>query len=156
MLIYNWYHSDVTGIHYVHEHRLQYTQRNPLALSPLADSLLLPFLIPFLFFTQQYRLFSKQCTLQMDVCYSGYTRIINTIFGIRKLLFVGIRYVGDSPSPSPDWYCCRIGFCRNSYRKWIAVEVLGSSWVFEFCQRFLLSPPPKLVILGFVYVEISR
>jgi hypothetical protein len=47
MHIHNWYHSDVTGIHYVHEHNLQYTRRNPLAFSPLADSLLLPFLIPF-------------------------------------------------------------------------------------------------------------
>jgi hypothetical protein len=47
MRIYNWYHSDVTGIHYVHEYKLQYTRRNPLAFSPLADSLLLPFPIPF-------------------------------------------------------------------------------------------------------------
>ncbi len=48
MHIYNWYHSNVTGIHYVHEDRLQYTWRNPLAFfSPLADSLLLPFPIPF-------------------------------------------------------------------------------------------------------------
>ena len=45
--IYNWYHSNVTGIHFVHEYRLQYTWRIPLAfLSPLADSLLLPFLPP--------------------------------------------------------------------------------------------------------------
>ncbi len=44
MHIYNWYHSDVTGIHYIHEHRLQYTWRIPLSfLSPLADSPLLPF-----------------------------------------------------------------------------------------------------------------
>jgi hypothetical protein len=43
MHIYNWYHPNVTGIHYVHEYRLQYTWRNPLAfLSPLANSLLLP------------------------------------------------------------------------------------------------------------------
>ncbi len=48
MHIYNWYHSIVTGIHYVHKHRLQYTWRNPLAfLSPLAESLLLPLRIPF-------------------------------------------------------------------------------------------------------------
>jgi hypothetical protein len=47
MHIDNWYHSNVTGIHYVHEYRLQYTWRIPLAfLSPLADSLLLPFLTP--------------------------------------------------------------------------------------------------------------
>ncbi len=48
MHIYNGYHSNVTGIHYVHKYRLQYTWRNPFAfLSPLADSLLLPLLIPF-------------------------------------------------------------------------------------------------------------
>jgi hypothetical protein len=48
MHIYNWYHSNVTGIHYVHNYRLQCMWRNPLAfLSPLPDSLLLPFLIPF-------------------------------------------------------------------------------------------------------------
>jgi hypothetical protein len=46
MHIYNWYHSNVAGIHYVHEYRLQYTWRIPLAFSPLADSLLLPFLTP--------------------------------------------------------------------------------------------------------------
>jgi hypothetical protein len=35
MHIYNWCHSNVTGIHYVHEYRLQYTWRNPLAfISP--------------------------------------------------------------------------------------------------------------------------
>jgi hypothetical protein len=47
MHIYNWYHSNVTGIHYVHKYRLQYTWHIPLAfLSPLADSLLLPVLTP--------------------------------------------------------------------------------------------------------------
>ncbi len=47
MHIYNWHHSNVTGIHYVHEHRLQYIWRNPLCfLSPLADCFLLPFLVP--------------------------------------------------------------------------------------------------------------
>ncbi len=35
MHIYNWYHSNITGIHYVHEYRLRYTRRNPLAfISP--------------------------------------------------------------------------------------------------------------------------
>jgi hypothetical protein len=48
MRIYNWYHSNITGIHYEHDYRLQYIWRDPLAfLSLLADSLLLPFLIPF-------------------------------------------------------------------------------------------------------------
>jgi hypothetical protein len=48
MHIYIWYHSNVPDIHYVHEHRLQYTWRIPLAfLPPLADSPLLPFPIPF-------------------------------------------------------------------------------------------------------------
>ncbi len=43
MYIHNWYHSDVTSILYVHEHRLQYTWRIPLAsFSPLADSPLSP------------------------------------------------------------------------------------------------------------------
>ncbi len=47
MYIYNWCHSNVTGTHYIHEHRLQYTWRIPLAfLSPLADSPLLPFPTP--------------------------------------------------------------------------------------------------------------
>ncbi len=56
------------------------------------------------FLTQQYRLFSNySASLQIDMCYSDCTRIINTIFGIRQLLFVGIRYVEDSPIPSPDW-----------------------------------------------------
>ncbi len=40
MHIYNWYHSNVTGIHYVHEYRLQYIWRLPLAFY-------LPLLIPF-------------------------------------------------------------------------------------------------------------
>ncbi len=40
MHIYNWYHSNVIGIHYIHEHRLQYTWRIPLAFY-------LPLSIPF-------------------------------------------------------------------------------------------------------------
>jgi hypothetical protein len=40
MHIYNWYHSNVAGIHYVHEYRLQCTWRIPLAFY-------LPLLIPF-------------------------------------------------------------------------------------------------------------
>jgi hypothetical protein len=39
MHIYNWYQSNVTGIDYVHEYRLQYTWRIPLAFY-------LPLLIP--------------------------------------------------------------------------------------------------------------
>jgi hypothetical protein len=35
MHIYNWCHSNVTGIHYVHEYRLQYTWCNPLAFFSL-------------------------------------------------------------------------------------------------------------------------
>ncbi len=42
MHIYNWHHSNATGIHYVHEYRLQYTWRIPLAF----DSPLLPLLTP--------------------------------------------------------------------------------------------------------------
>ncbi len=45
MHIYNWYHSNVTGIHYIHEHRLQYTWRIPLAFD-LAVSPLFPFPTP--------------------------------------------------------------------------------------------------------------
>ncbi len=50
MHIYNWYHSNITGIHYIQEYRLQYTQHIPLAfylplLIPLCF-LLLPFLTP--------------------------------------------------------------------------------------------------------------
>ncbi len=40
MHIYNWYHSNVTGIHYAHKYRLQYTWSIPLAFY-------LPLLIPF-------------------------------------------------------------------------------------------------------------
>jgi hypothetical protein len=47
MHIYNWYHSNIPDIHYIHEHRLQYTWHIPLAFSPLADSPLLLFLTPF-------------------------------------------------------------------------------------------------------------
>jgi hypothetical protein len=39
MHIYNWYHSNASDILYVHEHRLQYTWRIPLAFY-------LPLLIP--------------------------------------------------------------------------------------------------------------
>ncbi len=39
MYIYNWYHSSASDILYIHEHRLQYTWRIPLALY-------LPLLIP--------------------------------------------------------------------------------------------------------------
>jgi hypothetical protein len=46
--MYNWYHSNVSAILYIHEHRLQCTWRIPLAFClPLVDSLLLPFLTPF-------------------------------------------------------------------------------------------------------------
>jgi hypothetical protein len=42
------------------------------------------------FFTQQYRLFSNySASLQMDLCYSGYTRIKIIMFEI-KVMFVGI------------------------------------------------------------------
>ncbi len=34
MHIYNWYHPNITGIHYIHKHSLQYTWRIPLAFSP--------------------------------------------------------------------------------------------------------------------------
>jgi hypothetical protein len=44
MHIYNWYHSTVTGIHYIHEHRLQCTWRIPLAFYLL---LLIPLCSPF-------------------------------------------------------------------------------------------------------------
>ncbi len=44
MHIYNWCHSNVTDIHYVHEYRLQHTWRNPLAFYL---SLLNPFCSPF-------------------------------------------------------------------------------------------------------------
>ncbi len=47
MHIYNWYHSNVTGIHYVHKYRLQYTWRNPLAFYLPLLIPFLPFLIPF-------------------------------------------------------------------------------------------------------------
>ncbi len=39
MYIYDWYHSNVSDILYIHEHRLQYTWRIPLAFY-------LPLLIP--------------------------------------------------------------------------------------------------------------
>jgi hypothetical protein len=45
MHIYNWYHSDVTGIHYVQI--TIYMAQSSCFLFPLADSLLLPLLIPF-------------------------------------------------------------------------------------------------------------
>ncbi len=55
MHIYNWYHSNVTGIHYVHEYRLQYTWCNSLAFYlpllvcfPLLHSFLLPIGFPLL------------------------------------------------------------------------------------------------------------
>ncbi len=53
MQIYNWYHSNVSGIPYVHGHRLQcynYTWRIPLAfISPCCSPLspLAPLLAPF-------------------------------------------------------------------------------------------------------------
>ncbi len=53
MYIHNWYHSNVSGILYIHEHRLQYEWRIPLAFAPLADSpfvsLLSPLSTPFYF-----------------------------------------------------------------------------------------------------------
>jgi hypothetical protein len=39
MHIYNWYHSNVSAILYIHEYRLQYARRIPLASH-------LPLLIP--------------------------------------------------------------------------------------------------------------
>jgi hypothetical protein len=49
MHIYNWHHSSITGIHYVHEYRPQYTWRNPLVfLSPLLNPLCSPFESPLL------------------------------------------------------------------------------------------------------------
>ncbi len=49
MHIHNWYHSNVTGIHYVHKYRLQYTCAFPLLFispcwfpfAPLSDPLYL-------------------------------------------------------------------------------------------------------------------
>jgi hypothetical protein len=47
MYIHNWHHSDVSGILYIHEHRLQYTWRIPLAFAlPLLILFCLP-LLPF-------------------------------------------------------------------------------------------------------------
>jgi hypothetical protein len=47
MHIYNWYHSSIAGIHFVHEDRLRYTWRNPLAFYlPLLNPFLLPLRIP--------------------------------------------------------------------------------------------------------------
>ncbi len=107
------------------------------------------------FLTQQYRLFSNySASLQMDMCYSNCRWIISTIFGMEQLFFVGIRYVGKSPNPSPDWYCCRILLCRNSYRMWIAVKSIRFKWKYlsEFRQDSIC-PPPYLIILGFVSVD---
>jgi hypothetical protein len=70
------------------------------------------------FLTQQYRLFSNySASLQVDICYSDYTQIEVTMLGTRQLLFVGIRYVVDSPKPLPGWCCGKIWFCRSSYGK---------------------------------------
>ncbi len=42
MHIYNWYHSNVTGIHYVHELGYNIHGTFPLLFSPLVDSLFAP------------------------------------------------------------------------------------------------------------------
>jgi hypothetical protein len=48
MHIYNWYHPNVTDIHYVHGLLLQYAWRNPLAFYlPLPNPFCSPFGIPF-------------------------------------------------------------------------------------------------------------
>jgi hypothetical protein len=47
MHIYNWYHSNVSGIHYVHEYRFSIYGAIPLLFIPLAESPLLPFWTPF-------------------------------------------------------------------------------------------------------------
>ncbi len=44
MHIYNWYHSDVTGIHYVHEYVIVYYRAIPLLLLSLFS---IPFCSPF-------------------------------------------------------------------------------------------------------------
>jgi hypothetical protein len=46
----------------------------------------------------------------MDICYSDYTRIKGTIFGVRQLLSVGIRYVVDSPKPPQIGVVVRFDF----------------------------------------------
>jgi hypothetical protein len=107
-----------------------------------------------LFLMQQYRLFSNySSSLQINMSYSDYTRVINTINWYRMLLFVKIRYVGDTPNPYPDWYYCRNWFCR-SYRKWITVGSIRFKlqYLGGFCQGFHLSPPPYWIFLGFVSV----
>ncbi len=80
----------------------------------------------------------------------------STIFGIRQLIIVGIRYVVDSPNPSPDQCYCKIWFCRSSYRKWITVESIR--FMLSYLVNFIRIPsvPPMLIILGFVSVEIYR
>ncbi len=48
MHTYNWYHSNVAAfIMYTNTDYNIYMAQSPCFLSPLADSLLLPFLIPF-------------------------------------------------------------------------------------------------------------
>ncbi len=48
--MHNWYHSNISGILYVHGHELQFTTIHgalPLLLLPLASSPFLPFVHPF-------------------------------------------------------------------------------------------------------------
>jgi hypothetical protein len=49
MYIYNWYHSDITGIHYIHEYIKVHHRAIPLLSAfPYFHSLLLPFRLPYL------------------------------------------------------------------------------------------------------------
>jgi hypothetical protein len=49
MHIYNWYHSDITGTHYVHEYVTVYYRTIPLLFAfSVLHSLLLPIRLPLL------------------------------------------------------------------------------------------------------------
>ncbi len=55
-----------------------------------------------IFLTQQYRLFSNySASLQMDMCYSDYTRIKIIMFEIKQLCLLGFWCGVDSPKPPP-------------------------------------------------------
>jgi hypothetical protein len=50
MYMHNWYHSSISGIPYIHGHKLQCTTIHgafPLLLPPLASPPLSPFCTPF-------------------------------------------------------------------------------------------------------------
>ncbi len=106
MHIYNWYHSNVTGIHYVHEHRLQRVQDNPLA----------SYFSPFSFAPHSYPLYLLGTLLAVI----GSVHLVSRLLVNWSSHFPPLAHLPPIPkSRPPEFPRSKYTFIRMTSRTWL-------------------------------------